>query len=323
MSGRRRYRLLALIAALAALALVVAGCGGDDDGGGTGSGSSGSTSTQAAAAQPGKGKPPVTIGDKNFTEEFILGELYAQALRAKGFTVTLKPNIGSSEIIDKALKSGQIDMYPDYVGTIVSVLAGADPPASKEATYAAAKRFEEKDGFTLLDPTPFFNTNSVGVMPAFAQENGLKTIEDLEKLDSFTYADTPENLNRLQGVRGLRQVYGLKNLKFRPLAIGLQYNALKRGDVDTADVFSTDAQLTQTKLVLLEDTKHIFGFQNVAPVVSRKTLQEQGPAFAQTINEVSSKLTVEAMRTMNAAVDIDKQQPKDVARQFLEANQLT
>jgi osmoprotectant transport system substrate-binding protein len=319
MSGRRRNRLLVLIAALA---LVVAGCGGDDDGGGSASQSS-TGASQAASEQPGKGKPPITIGDKNFTEEFILGELYAQALRAKGFTVTVKSNIGSSEIIDKALKSGQIDMYPDYVGTIVSVLAGEDPPASKEATYAVAKRFEEKDGFTLLDPTPFFNTNSVGVMPEFAQQNGLKTIEDLKKLDSFTYADTPENLNRLQGVRGLRQVYGLENLKFRPLAIGLQYNALKRGDVNTADVFSTDAQLTQTKLVLLEDTKHIFGFQNVAPVVSRKVLREQGPAFAQTINEVSAKLTVEAMRTMNAAVDIDKQQPKEVARQFLEANQLT
>jgi osmoprotectant transport system substrate-binding protein len=321
MDGRRRNRLLGLIAVVVATAMAAAGCGGgDDSSGGGGSSSSGSS---AAAGQPGTGKPPITIGDKNFTEEFILGELYAQALRAKGFTVTVKSNIGSSEIIDKALKSGQIDMYPDYVGTIVSVLAGEDPPASKEATYAVAKRFEEKDGFTLLDPTPFFNTNSVGVMPEFAQQNGLKTIEDLEKLDSFTYADTPENLNRLQGVRGLRQVYGLENLKFRPLAIGLQYNALKRGDVDTADVFSTDAQLTQTKLVLLEDTKHIFGFQNVAPVVSRKVLREQGPAFAQTINEVSAKLTVEAMRTMNAAVDIDKQQPKEVARQFLEANQLT
>jgi osmoprotectant transport system substrate-binding protein len=319
MHGTRRT-LLALIAALAALALVVAGCGGDDDGG---SGSTTASESQAAAAQPGKGKPRVTIGDKNFTEEFILGELYAQALRAKGFTVDLKSNIGSSEIIDKALTSGQIDMYPDYVGTVVSVLAGQDPPPTKEATYAAAKRFEEKRGFTLLEPTPFFNANAVGVMPAFAEKNGLKTIEDLEKLDSFTFADTPENLNRRQGVRGLRQVYGLDNLRFRPLAIGLQYNALKRGDVDTADVFTTDAQLTQTKLVLLEDTKHIFGFQNVAPIVSRKVLREQGPAFAQTINEVSSKLTVEAMRTMNAAVDIDKQQPREVARQFLEANQLT
>jgi osmoprotectant transport system substrate-binding protein len=205
----------------------------------------------------------------------------------------------------------------------VSVLAGKDPPASATATYDTAKQFEEPHGFTLLNPTPFFDTNAVGVLPQFAQKNGLKTIEDLARLPSFSYADTPENLHRLQGVRGLREVYGLKNLKFKPLAIGLQYRALKRGDVDTADVFSTDAQLTQTKLTLLEDTKHIFGFQNVAPVVSQKVLKAQGPAFARTINEVSSKLTVEAMRSMNAAVDIDKKQPKVVAGQFLAANGLT
>jgi osmoprotectant transport system substrate-binding protein len=320
MDGRRRHRLSALIAVAAATALVAAGCGGGDDSGGGGSSSAGST---AAAAQPGKGKPPVTIGDKNFTEEFILGELYGQALRAKGWDVTIKSNIGSSEIIDKALRAGRIDMYPDYVGTIVSVLAGKDPPSSAKATYNAAKAYEEAHGFTLLNPTPFFDTNAVGVMPEFAQKNGLKTIEDLKKLPSFTYADTPENLHRLQGVAGLRKVYGLTNLKFKPLSIGLQYPALKRGDVDTADVFSTDAQLTRTKLTLLEDTKHIFGFQNVAPVVSKKVLAAQGPEFAKTINAVSAKLTVEAMQRMNAAVDIDKQQPKEVARQFLAANQLT
>jgi osmoprotectant transport system substrate-binding protein len=321
MYGRRRNRLLALLAAVAATGLVAAGCGGGDDGGSSSGG--GSSSTGASSAQPGKGKPPVTIGDKNFTEEFILGELYAQALRAEGFTVTLKGNIGSSEIVDKALRAGRIDMYPDYVGTIVSVLAGTDPPASQQATYAAAKKYEEANGSTLLDMTPFFDTNAVGVMPEYAQKNGLKTIDDLKKVGSFTYADTPENLHRLQGVKGLREVYGLTDLKFKPLAIGLQYPALKRGDVDTADVFSTDAQLTRTKLVLLEDTKHIFGFQNVAPVARRKVLQEQGPAFAQTINAVSAKLTAEAMRSMNAAVDIDKRAPKDVAKQFLEANQLT
>jgi osmoprotectant transport system substrate-binding protein len=322
MYGRRRNRLLGLLASAAALALVAAGCGGGDDGGSSSSSSSGGSSSQAAA-QPGKGKPPVTIGDKNFTEEFVLGELYAQALRAKGFTVTVKSNIGSSEIVDKALRAGRIDMYPDYIGTIVSVLAGSDPPASQQATYDAARKYEEGNDATLLDATPFFDTNAVGVMPDYAQKNGLKTIDDLKKVGSFTYADTPENLHRLQGVKGLRDVYGLKNLKFKPLAIGLQYPALKRGDVDTADVFSTDAQLTRTKLVLLEDTKHIFGFQNVAPVVSKKVLQAQGPAFAQTINAVSAKLTAEAMRSMNAAVDIDKQAPKDVAKQFLEANQLT
>jgi osmoprotectant transport system substrate-binding protein len=321
MFAKGRNRLLAPLAAAAALALVAAGCGGGDDGGSSSSASSGASSQ--SAAKPGKGKPPVTIGDKNFTEEFILGELYAQALRAKGFTVDLKSNIGSSEIIDKALKARRIDMYPDYIGTIVSVLASSDPPASQKATYAAAKKYEESNGATLLQPTPFFDTNAVGTLPEYAQKHGLKTIEDLKKVGSFTYADTPENLHRLQGVKGLREVYGLRNLKFKPLAIGLQYPALKRGDVDTADVFSTDAQLTRIKLVLLEDTKHIFGFQNVAPVVRKKVLQEQGPAFAQTINAVSAKLTAEAMRSMNAAVDIDKQTPKDVARQFLEANQLT
>jgi osmoprotectant transport system substrate-binding protein len=321
MYGRRRNRLLALLASAAALALVAAGCGGDDKGGS--SSSSGSSSSQAASDQPGKGKPAVTIGDKNFTEEFILGELYAQALRAKGFTVSVKSNIGSSEIVDKALRAGRIDLYPDYIGTIVSVLAGSDPPSSQQATYDAAKKYEESHGATLLEATPFFDTNAVGVMPAYAQKHSLKTVDDLKKVGSFTYADTPENLHRLQGVKGLREVYGLKNLKFKPLAIGLQYPALKRGDVDTADVFSTDAQLTRTKLVLLEDTKHIFGFQNVAPVVSKKVLQQQGPAFAQTINAVSAKLTAEAMRSMNAAVDIDKKRPAEVAKQFLEANQLT
>jgi osmoprotectant transport system substrate-binding protein len=323
MYGTRRNRLLALLAASAALALVAAGCGGDDGGGSSSSGASSSASSSASSDSPGKGKPAITIGDKNFTEEFILGELYAQALRSKGFTVSLKSNIGSSEIVDKALRAGRVDMYPDYIGTIVSVLAAKDPPASQAATYAAAKKYEESHGATLLQPTPFFDTNAVGVLPDYAQKNGLKTIDDLKKVGSFTYADTPENLHRLQGVAGLRKVYGLKNLKFKPLAIGLQYPALKRGDVDTADVFSTDAQLTRTKLVLLEDTKHIFGFQNVAPVVSQKTLKEQGPAFAQTINAVSAKLTAEAMRSMNAAVDIDKQAPKDVAKQFLAANQLT
>lgn len=304
----------ALVALIASLA--IAACGGS--GGGSSSSSGGGSSDQ-----PGKGKPPITIGDKNFTEEFILGELYSQALQAKGFTVNVKSNIGSSEITDKALTAGRIDMYPDYVGTIVSVLAHSNkPPQSAQATYQAAKRFEESRGFTLLDPTPFVDTNAVGVLPAYAQKQGLKTVEDLGKVGKFSYADTPENLHRLQGVAGLRDVYGLKKLQFKPLSIGLQYAALKRGDVDTADVFTTDAQLKTTKLVLLEDTKHIFGFQNVAPVVSQKVLKAQGPAFAKTINAVSSKLSLEAMRTMNSAVDVDKQDPKEVAGAFLKANGL-
>ncbi len=313
------------VAALSA-AVVLAACGGSSSSSSSSSSTSATSSSSSgasAATGPGKGKPAVTIGDKNFTEEFILGELYAQALRAKGYNVTVKSNIGSSEIIDKSLTGNAIQMYPDYVGTILSVLAHQNTsPTSAAATYQAAKRFEQSRGFTLLDATPFYDTNAVATLPAYAQKNHLSTIADLKKAGSFKYADTPENLNRLQGVMGLRQVYGLTNLKFVPLAIGLQYPALTRGDVQTADVFSTDAQLTQTKLTILTDTKHIFGFQNVAPIVSPKVLAAEGPAFAQTINAVSAKLTTPAVQSLNAAVAIDKHQPAAVAQAFLKANGL-
>src|SRR3954465_10868482 len=142
MNGTRTRRLLALLAAVVT-ALAAAACGGGNDNGGGGSTSTSPGAPSQASSPPGKGKPAAPIGDKNFTEEFILGELYAQALRAKGWTVSLKSNIGSSEIIDKALRARRIDMFPDYIGTILSVLAGRnDPPGSAQATYQAAKRFE-------------------------------------------------------------------------------------------------------------------------------------------------------------------------------------
>jgi osmoprotectant transport system substrate-binding protein len=236
--------------------------------------------------------------------------------------VAVKSDIGSSEIVDKALTSNQIQMYPDYVGRILSVHAHQNtPPKSARATYQAAKRFEQSRSFTLLDPTPFYDTNSVATLPVFAMKWGLTTISDLKKLGSFGYADTPENLNCLQGVAGLHRVYGLRRLKFVPIAIGLQYPALTRGDMQTADVFSTDAQLTQIKLTLLSDNQHIFDFQDVAPVVSSKVLQAEGRS-AQRVNAVSSKLTTPAIRSMNAVVAINKQQPAAVARTFLKANGL-
>ncbi len=313
MSAARASAATAVVGLCAAVAL--AACGSSSSGG--------STTTAGGASLPGTGKPAVTIGDKNFPEEFVLGELYGQALRAKGYSVTIKSNLGSSELIDKTLTSGQIQMYPDYVGTILSVIAGQNkPPQSQAATYQAAQRFEQARGYTLLAATPFYDTNAVAVLPSYAQKYGLKTIGDLKKVGSFKYADTPENLNRLQGVAGLRQVYGLSKLKFVPLAIGLQYRALLGGDVQTADVFTTDGQLTQSKLTLLTDDKHIFGFQNVAPVVSAAVLSREGPAFAATINAVSSKLTLAAIQAMNAAVSVNKAAPATVARTFLKANGL-
>ncbi len=290
----------------------------------SGSSSAGSSSSSAGGATlPGKGKPPITIGDKNFTEEFILGDLYAQALQAKGFTVNLKPNIGSSELTFKSLTSGQIDMYPEYTGVILSVLAmQTRRPASENAAYTAAQTFVKGKGFTLLDKTPFFDADAMATLKPFAQKNHLTTLADLKKLKSFSLGAPPENKTRYEGLVGMREAYGITNVQFVPLTIGLQYAALDKGSVDTANVFTTDGQLQSGKYVILTDTKHIYGYQNVAPVVSNKLLAREGPAFAQTLNAVSAKLTTHVMQQLNAAVDINKVDPATVATKFLQANGL-
>ncbi len=308
-----------------ALSVAVAACGSGSSSSSSGSGpSSGSSSTATPAASgPGKGKPAFTLGAKNFTEEFILGQLYTQALEAKGYTVNLKNNIGSSEVIDKALTSGQIDGYPDYTGTILSAIANQPrPPASAQAAYQQAKAFEAKRGFTLLNDTPFVDSDVLGVLPAYAQSHGLSSIADLKKLGtSVTIGGPPENATRFNGMVGLRQLYGV-TATFKPLAIGLQYPALDNGQVQVSTLFTTDGQLSRKHYVQLKDPKAVFGFQNVAFVANAKKLAAEGPAFAQTINAVSAKLTTPAVQQMNAAADLDKRSAADVAKAFLQANGL-
>src|SRR4051794_18446759 len=316
MTTRTWLRNLPALAVALALALTVAACGSSND-----KSSSGGSS---AGAQPGKGKPAVTIGDKNFTEQYILGELYAQALRAKGYTVNLKANIGSSEIVDKALTSGKLDMYPEYTGTILSEIAHQTKrPTDPNAAYDAAKKFEEGRGFTLLEKTPFFDSDALAVKPTYASKYGLRTLADLDKVSGkVRLGAPPEFRTRFAGMLGLKDEYGLSNIQLKPLSIGLQYKALDSGKVDAADVFTTDGALQRGKYVLLKDPKFIFGFQNVAPVVGKDLEGKMGPEFAETLNGVSAKLTTEAMQRMNAAVDIDKKKPAAVAKAFLAANQL-
>jgi osmoprotectant transport system substrate-binding protein len=276
-----------------------------------------------AASGPGVGKPAVTIGDKNFTEEYILGALYAQALAAKGYKVAVKGNIGSSEITWKALTSGQIDMYPEYTGTLLTAIAGdTKPPTSAKQTYDLAKSYAEQHGFTLLDQTPFYDSDALAVTKAYAKQHGLTTIQDLGKLGhSLKLGGAPEFATRYAGLVGLKQAYKL-NPTFVPLAIGITYKAIDTGQVDAFDAFTTDAQLTSGKYVLLSDPKRVFGFQNVAPVVSKKVVAAEGPGFTQTINKVSALLTLPAIQKMNAAVALEEQSPQKVAHEFLAANGL-
>jgi osmoprotectant transport system substrate-binding protein len=311
---------VALLLGVLAMFLFAA-CGDDDDSDGGGGGQNGG---EQAAGQPGEGKPPVTLGTKDFPEEFVLGELYKQALEAKGYTVNLKKNIGSTEIIDKSLTSDEIDGYPEYLGVSLAVTFRKDLiPKSAEQTYNLVKGLYEDRGQVISQQTPFFDVDAIATTKEFAEQNGLKSVADLKKLDSFTVGARPEFRDRFQGLKGMRSEYGLTNAKFKQLALGIQYQALDSGDVDSANVFSTDAQLASGKYTVLEDPKGVFGYQHVAMVMNRDKYEALGgPEFFAVIDDVSKLLTNDAMISMNKAVVLDKQDEAEVARSFLEANQL-
>jgi osmoprotectant transport system substrate-binding protein len=297
-----------------ALLLALGGCGGDSGDGGGG---------QATSENPAAG-PPLRIGTKNFAEEFLLGELYAQALQAKGFRVELKRDVGSSEIIHEALTGGALDMYPEYIGVLLSEVANErSRPANPRAAYRSAKAFEERQGFTLLGMTPFSNSNALAVTPRFAREHGVRTIADLRKLPGrVRIGAPPEFATRFEGLLGLSELYGLRNARATPMAIGLQYRALDSGRVDAAAVFTTDGQLAGRRYVLLEDPRGVFGTQHVAPVISRKALRSHGPGLTRVIDAVSRKLTAPVMRRMNAEVQLEAREPRDVADEFLRRTKL-
>jgi osmoprotectant transport system substrate-binding protein len=319
-----RLRSVAMsVSAAVALTVGLAACGSSSSSSSSSATTAGSSSATTASSAPGAGKPAVTIGDKNFPEENILGSLYAQALEAKGFKITLKDNVGSSEIIYKALTSGRIDMYPEYTGVLLSAVAEQKTnPTSASAAAQEAKAFLEKHGSTLLDTTPFYDSDALATLPSYATKHSLSSIEDLKPLGkSATLGGAPEFATRQEGVLGLKQEYGV-DMTFKPIAIELSYKALESGQVDVQDVFTTDAQLLGGKFKVLEDPKHVFGFQNVAPVVKQSVLAAEGPAFAETLNKVSSLLTIQAIQQMNKAVSIDKQSAAAVAKQFLAANGL-
>jgi osmoprotectant transport system substrate-binding protein len=277
--------------------------------------------TTVASAKP-QAKPTIVVGNKNFTEEFILGQLYGQALAAKGFPVKYAGSLGSSEIADVAIKSGKINFLPEYTGVIVLDIAKEKSPKTAAATYAAAKKFEQTRGLTLLNATPFYDTDTFTTLTATAQKDGVKTIEDMKKVASFSYAGYPECQTRITCLLGLKDIYGLKQVKFVPLSSISVYTLLDQGKITAGDGFSTDPQQLSGKYTVLTDTKHIFGFQNVAPVVSQKVLTAGGSEFSDAVNAVSSKLTLAAMRAMNKAVAIDKKTPAAVAAAFLKANGL-
>ena len=276
--------------------------------------------TTETVTLPGAGKPPVTIGDENTPEQFLLGQLYYQALKAQGFAVTLNQSIGPTQVIMQALATGQLAMYPEYLDSWDQNVAGVTRPLrSENDAYLSGQHYALAHGLKLLDPTPFSDTEAIAVTFDYAVENQLQSIVDLGKVaPSLTLGGPPQFQQSTNGLPAVESGYGMTPAAFKPLELGAQYQALDQGTVQAAVVNTTDPQLLSGGYPLLSDPENLFGWGNVVPVASEQALAAEGSDFEDTINRVSALLTLPQMRELNAAVVLNNEDPALVAQQFLQ-----
>jgi glycine betaine/choline ABC-type transport system substrate-binding protein len=317
-----------LIVALAALALAlgVAACGG---------GGSTSTSTESSEeggeaagtiqSDPANGKVGLTIGSKNFPEQEILGEIYAQALTAAGYKVKSALNLGSETVALKAVKTDQISGYPEYASTALTSFFGLEPeevPSDATEAWEKANAEFEKEGLTAFAPTPFASANAVGTLKKTAEKYGLETVSDLEGVsEKLSLFGSPECRQRIDCLAGLEKLYGLKFKSFTPVDISLRYTVLEKGQADLSILFTTDPQLSaeKDKFVILEDDKHVFPAGNIIFVTRQSVAEEAGPDYEKTILEVQEGLTLPVMQELDARVELEKETPKAAAAAYLKS----
>jgi osmoprotectant transport system substrate-binding protein len=316
----RRKVALPLIAILAALAIavLVAACG-DDEGDSGGGGASDANLIQANSAN---NDVTITVGSKNFTEQFILGEISAQALEAAGYQVKKDLNLGSEQIAFRALKNGNVDGYPEYTSTALTSFFDVKPediPTDPQEAVEQAQSDFSTEGLRAFAPSPFNSANAVGMLKKRADELGVKNISDLEgKSQNLTLYGSPECRQRIDCLVGLRENYGLEFRRFVPIDIGLRYEVLDKGQADLSIIFTTDAQLsTREDVVTLADDEKVFPPGNVTFVARQQTVERAGPDLQETIENVQQGLTEKVMRELNARVDVDRETPRQVAREYL------
>jgi len=311
-----RAAFMLVVAAILAVGIAACGGGGDTTGGTSGS------SDNLIQSNSQNGDVKLTVGSKNFTEEYILGEIYAQGLEAAGYNVSTKLNLGSETIAKKAIEDGQISGYPEYTSTALGSFfeVPADQiPANAEEAYAQAKTKLAQEGLIAYPPTPFADSNAVGTLTTTADKLGLTDISDLEgQSEDLVLAGSPECRERIDCLAGLEQNYGLQFKQFKPVDIGLRYTVLDKGDADLSIVFTSDAQLANSdKYTILTDDKELIPSGNVIFIASKKVADEAGPDFGDTIEKVQGNLTLPVIQELNARVDIDKEKPADVAHDYL------
>lgn len=294
----RRLLILPLLALLTAGILIACAGGG------------GNTSSANA---------PIKVGSKDFTEAFIIGEMYALALEKAGFQVERKLNLGGTPVAQAALESGEIDLYPEYTGTgLLTVLKEPVSSDPKQVYDTVSSGYKEKYNLVWLDPAPMNNTQALAMTKEGAQKFGIKTISDLAtKANELVMVGPPEFEVREDGLPGIKSKYGNFELKeYKAVDAGLRYKALTDGEADVAVAFGTDGEIAAFDLVVLEDDKKLFPPYQVAPVIRQQTLDEHA-GVAAALNAIAPKLTDATMQKLNYEVSGNQREPAEVAKEFL------
>lgn len=271
----------------------------------------------------------ITIAGKLGSEPDILINMYKELIEAKNSNtkVILKPNFGQTSFLFNALKAKQIDIYPEFTGTVLESLVKTpngqrDTGVSPEQLYGYAKKdLKDQFGFDYLPPMEYNNTYSIIVTKAFADKYHLKNISDLRNIEAKLHAGFDlEFLNRADGYKGLQAKYGL-SVTSQSVDAALRYEALRSGKVNVIDGFSTDSQIRQYNFVELKDNHHLFPVYQGAPLVSA-TLAKEHPEIIDTLNVLAGKITEDEMREMNYQVNVKGKAPAVVARDFLVTHHL-
>jgi osmoprotectant transport system substrate-binding protein len=292
-----------LALAIGAALLSLAACGGGEDPLATGSDSGGDGDT-------------IVVGSADFTESALLAEIYAGALEAEGVSVEKTLNIGSREAYIPALQDGSIDLIPEYTGVLAHYFDEGATATESEAVYEELKA-ALPEALAVLDKAEAEDKDAIAVTRETAEEYSLTSIADLAEVASgLTLGAGPEWKTRASGVPGLAEVYGAEFESFRALDAGgpLTVQALKNGQVDAANLFTTDPNIPVNDFVVLEDPENLFAAENVVPLITRSKLNE---TISGVLNDVSANLDTETLAALLERVVIDKEDAADVASDFL------
>jgi osmoprotectant transport system substrate-binding protein len=305
---------IALAVSVSAALLSLAACGSSG-------GNPLSTGSSSSSSGGGAGSGGITVGSADFPESALLAEIYAGALEAKGVKVSKKLNIGAREAYIPALQDGSIDLIPEYTGVLTQYFNKNAKATDSDGVYAELKASLPAT-LTVLAKSAAEDKDAVVMKKDKADQLGAKSISDLVgKSQNLSFGGPPEWKTRPSGLPGLQKVYNLTFKTFRPLDAGgpLTVQALKNGQVDAADLFTTDPNIAANNFVILDDPKHLFAAQNVVPLITKS---KSTPTIQGALDAVSAKLDTTTLAALLTEVVTDKKDPSTVAKEFLTKNNL-